>query len=103
MYGYESQSFTAFVSTKDETETKAEDGTGDDEDVELPFENSPLWLVIVLVFLLVTCSAVNYWLAGRFSYMGSLKRVWTERSVEVYVTQITDQFSTSFRFAATIL
>jgi len=100
---------------KDETETKAEDGTGGDAEVEVPFatadvanllENtlkSPLLMAVYLVCFLITVSATNYWLAKRFSYMGSLERVWTERSVDVYVSHITDQFSTSFRFAATIL
>lgn len=98
-----------------ETEIKAEDGTGGDEEDKLPFEaadvanlyknieKSPLVMAGTIVCFLITFSAANYWLAGRFSYMGSLERVWTERSVDVYVSHITDQFSTSFRFAATIL
>lgn len=100
---------------KDEAETKAEDGTGGDEEVALSFEaadvaslsenmnSSPLLLAVTIVLFLIVISATNYWLAKRFSYMGSLERVWTERSVDVYVSHITDQFSTSFRFAATIL
>jgi len=96
-------------------ETKADDGTGGDEEVELPFEAadvanmlenvtaSPLLLAVSIVGFLITMSATNYWLAKRFSYMGSLERVWTERSVDVYFSHITDQFSTSFRFLATIL
>ena len=65
---------------------------------------APLFLILMISFVFVIpILSQCYWYQGKLSYIGAFIQVITERSVQEYLANITNEFSTFLRFLATIL
>ena len=85
---------------------KSKEKEGDDRflEDEAAFQKSPLVLIIlVLCFLMIPGLSQCYWYSGHWSYIESFVEVFTERPIKQYLSNVTNEYTSMFRFLTTVL
>lgn len=66
-------------------------------------QRSPLVLIATVIALFMVPSlSMSYWYRHETHYIEAFVEVMTQRSVRLYITNITDRFASTFRFLTTI-